>query len=144
MLTGAATPFFLQSRWLSFSFHDLFSLCLCLSCSLFLSLFFSFLSLFLSLFSHFCLSLFLFFFICLSLLGPCCSLLLYYPTFWWFFTSLYYCFMQMNHVYYPLQSTGESVPVTKTPIATDGDDGSCLFNEDQHKGHTLFCGTHVR
>ena len=35
------------------------------------------------------------------------------------------------------------MPVTKTPIATDGDDGSAYFHEDRHKGHTLFCGTHV-
>ena len=37
--------------------------------------------------------------------------------------------------------TGESVPVTKTPLAPSG--ASELYDPDVHKRHTLFCGTHV-
>ncbi|XP_030015229.1 probable cation-transporting ATPase 13A3 [Sphaeramia orbicularis] len=39
--------------------------------------------------------------------------------------------------------TGESVPVTKTGLPSSGDDGSMIYNMEEHKRHTLFCGTHV-
>lgn len=39
--------------------------------------------------------------------------------------------------------TGESVPVTKTSVPSAGEDGAKLLNLDQHKRHTLFCGTQV-
>ncbi|KAJ4943583.1 hypothetical protein JOQ06_006082 [Pogonophryne albipinna] len=44
--------------------------------------------------------------------------------------------------------TGESVPVTKTnlpdPLPGDrGEDNDSVFNTEEHKRHTLFCGTHV-
>ncbi|XP_074653844.1 polyamine-transporting ATPase 13A3-like isoform X2 [Tubulanus polymorphus] len=35
--------------------------------------------------------------------------------------------------------TGESVPVTKTPLHHDEE----IYNPDIHKRHTLFCGTHI-
>ncbi|XP_064642626.1 polyamine-transporting ATPase 13A3-like isoform X2 [Lineus longissimus] len=37
--------------------------------------------------------------------------------------------------------TGESVPVTKTPLSHSDDDE--IYNPDLHKRNTLFCGTHV-
>ena len=46
----------------------------------------------------------------------------------------------------PTSCTGESVPVTKTPLPrTSGVEGqrSPGYNSDKHKRHTLFCGTHV-
>uniref|UniRef100_H3BZC9 ATPase 13A3 n=1 Tax=Tetraodon nigroviridis TaxID=99883 RepID=H3BZC9_TETNG len=47
--------------------------------------------------------------------------------------------------------TGESVPVTKTnlpnPLQGDrgdrGDEADCSYNTEEHKRHTLFCGTNV-
>ncbi|KAJ3600011.1 hypothetical protein NHX12_033963 [Muraenolepis orangiensis] len=44
--------------------------------------------------------------------------------------------------------TGESVPVTKTnlpnPVPGDRDaEPDCVFSTEEHKRHTLFCGTHV-
>uniref|UniRef100_A0A674NVX0 ATPase 13A3 n=1 Tax=Takifugu rubripes TaxID=31033 RepID=A0A674NVX0_TAKRU len=44
--------------------------------------------------------------------------------------------------------TGESVPVTKTnlpnPFHGDGgDEADCPYNTEEHKRHTLFCGTNV-
>ncbi|XP_038078895.1 probable cation-transporting ATPase 13A3 [Patiria miniata] len=42
--------------------------------------------------------------------------------------------------------TGESVPVTKTPVPCTSDadgDGSSGYNADKHKRHTLYCGTHI-
>ncbi|KAL0966747.1 hypothetical protein UPYG_G00299650 [Umbra pygmaea] len=39
--------------------------------------------------------------------------------------------------------TGESVPVTKTSLPTSGDDGAGLYSTEDHKRHTLFCGTHI-
>ncbi|KAL1023270.1 hypothetical protein UPYG_G00038510 [Umbra pygmaea] len=42
--------------------------------------------------------------------------------------------------------TGESVPVTKTnlPNPEEGDHhGNCTYSLEEHKRHTLFCGTHV-
>lgn len=39
--------------------------------------------------------------------------------------------------------TGESVPVTKTCVPSTGEDGAKLFSTQQHKRHTLFCGTQV-
>ncbi|XP_022090368.1 probable cation-transporting ATPase 13A3 [Acanthaster planci] len=42
--------------------------------------------------------------------------------------------------------TGESVPVTKTPLpcamGSDGEEDSG-YNADKHKRHTLYCGTHI-
>ncbi|XP_024908394.1 probable cation-transporting ATPase 13A3 isoform X2 [Cynoglossus semilaevis] len=39
--------------------------------------------------------------------------------------------------------TGESVPVTKTSVPSSGDDAARSYNMEEHKRHTLFCGTHV-
>ncbi|XP_038820187.1 probable cation-transporting ATPase 13A3 [Salvelinus namaycush] len=39
--------------------------------------------------------------------------------------------------------TGESVPVTKTSLPSSGEDGAGLYSIEEHKRHTLFCGTHV-
>uniref|UniRef100_A0A8C6UM06 P-type ATPase A domain-containing protein n=1 Tax=Neogobius melanostomus TaxID=47308 RepID=A0A8C6UM06_9GOBI len=39
--------------------------------------------------------------------------------------------------------TGESVPVTKTSVPSAGEDGADHFSLEQHKRHTLFCGTQV-
>ncbi|KAK5624237.1 hypothetical protein CRENBAI_000055 [Crenichthys baileyi] len=39
--------------------------------------------------------------------------------------------------------TGESVPVTKTSLPSSGDDAARRYNMEEHKRHTLFCGTHV-
>ncbi|KAK5859455.1 hypothetical protein PBY51_021010 [Eleginops maclovinus] len=39
--------------------------------------------------------------------------------------------------------TGESVPVTKTSLPSSGEDAAWSYNTDEHKRHTLFCGTHV-
>ncbi|XP_054482995.1 polyamine-transporting ATPase 13A3-like isoform X2 [Anoplopoma fimbria] len=39
--------------------------------------------------------------------------------------------------------TGESVPVTKTSLASSGEEAARSFNMEEHKRHTLFCGTHV-
>ena len=36
--------------------------------------------------------------------------------------------------------TGESVPVTKTPLPNSPD---ILYDSKEHARHTLFCGTHV-
>lgn len=36
---------------------------------------------------------------------------------------------------------GESVPVTKSPILTS--EGNDVYSPDEHKRHTLFCGTRV-
>lgn len=45
------------------------------------------------------------------------------------------------HLYLP---TGESVPVTKTnlPNSAEGE-GDSAYNTEEHKRHTLFCGTNV-
>ena len=37
--------------------------------------------------------------------------------------------------------TGESVPVTKTPLAADT--SAQEYDVNKHKSHTLFCGTTV-
>ena len=37
--------------------------------------------------------------------------------------------------------SGESVPVTKTPLAPS--EGSEVYSPDDHKRHTIFCGTQV-
>lgn len=44
------------------------------------------------------------------------------------------------HLYLP----GESVPVTKTnlPNSVEGE-GDDAYNTEEHKRHTLFCGTNV-
>ena len=42
-----------------------------------------------------------------------------------------------------LQSIGESVPVTKTSLPSSGGEASKIYNTEEHKRHTLFCGTHV-
>lgn len=39
--------------------------------------------------------------------------------------------------------TGESVPVTKTSLPSSGDEAAVGFSIDEHKRHTLFCGTQV-
>ncbi|XP_030608317.1 probable cation-transporting ATPase 13A3 isoform X2 [Archocentrus centrarchus] len=39
--------------------------------------------------------------------------------------------------------TGESVPVTKTSLPSAGKDGVRIYNMEEHKKHTLYCGTHV-
>ncbi|TKS74685.1 putative cation-transporting ATPase 13A3 [Collichthys lucidus] len=43
--------------------------------------------------------------------------------------------------------TGESVPVTKTnlpnPVSGDREESDSAYNTEEHKRHTLFCGTHV-
>eukprot|EP00048_Salpingoeca_helianthica_P023068 m.22053 g.22053 ORF g.22053 m.22053 type:complete len:1155 (-) comp8219_c0_seq1:45-3509(-) len=39
--------------------------------------------------------------------------------------------------------TGESIPVSKTPIPTAGAEAVDEYSPDVHKAHTLFCGTHV-
>uniref|UniRef100_A0A674CM36 ATPase 13A3 n=1 Tax=Salmo trutta TaxID=8032 RepID=A0A674CM36_SALTR len=39
--------------------------------------------------------------------------------------------------------TGESVPVTKTSLPSSGEDGAGLYSIEEHKRHTLFCGTHI-
>ncbi|XP_071379354.1 polyamine-transporting ATPase 13A3-like [Centroberyx affinis] len=39
--------------------------------------------------------------------------------------------------------TGESVPVTKTSLPSSGEEGARSYSTEEHKRHTLFCGTHV-
>ncbi|KAM4551196.1 polyamine-transporting ATPase 13A3-like isoform 1-T1 [Odontesthes bonariensis] len=39
--------------------------------------------------------------------------------------------------------TGESVPVTKTSLPSSGGEASKSYSTEEHKRHTLFCGTHV-
>ncbi|XP_037837958.1 probable cation-transporting ATPase 13A3 isoform X2 [Kryptolebias marmoratus] len=39
--------------------------------------------------------------------------------------------------------TGESIPVTKTSLPSSGEEAARLYNMEEHKRHTLFCGTHV-
>ncbi|XP_056148990.1 LOW QUALITY PROTEIN: polyamine-transporting ATPase 13A3-like [Lampris incognitus] len=39
--------------------------------------------------------------------------------------------------------TGESVPVMKTSLPSSGAEGASIYNIEDHKRHTLFCGTHV-
>ncbi|XP_069568613.1 polyamine-transporting ATPase 13A3-like isoform X2 [Brachyistius frenatus] len=39
--------------------------------------------------------------------------------------------------------TGESVPITKTSLPSSGEEASRSYNMEEHKKHTLFCGTHV-
>ncbi|KAM9720213.1 polyamine-transporting ATPase 13A3-like [Menidia menidia] len=39
--------------------------------------------------------------------------------------------------------TGESVPVTKTSLPSSGEEASEIYSTEDHKRHTLFCGTHV-
>ncbi|XP_077998030.1 polyamine-transporting ATPase 13A3-like [Glandiceps talaboti] len=39
--------------------------------------------------------------------------------------------------------TGESVPVTKIPLPNSESERSNYYNPDEHKRHTLFCGTQV-
>ncbi|XP_041848724.1 probable cation-transporting ATPase 13A3 isoform X2 [Melanotaenia boesemani] len=39
--------------------------------------------------------------------------------------------------------TGESVPVTKTSLPSSGDEAGRSYSMEEHKRHTLFCGTHV-
>ncbi|PWA17582.1 hypothetical protein CCH79_00011217, partial [Gambusia affinis] len=39
--------------------------------------------------------------------------------------------------------TGESVPVTKTSLPSSGDEAARTYSMEEHKRHTLFCGTHV-
>nr|XP_057929208.1 polyamine-transporting ATPase 13A3-like [Doryrhamphus excisus] len=39
--------------------------------------------------------------------------------------------------------TGESVPVTKTSVPTSGEDADRVYSTEEHKLHTLFCGSYV-
>uniref|UniRef100_H2RPP3 Polyamine-transporting ATPase 13A3 n=1 Tax=Takifugu rubripes TaxID=31033 RepID=H2RPP3_TAKRU len=39
--------------------------------------------------------------------------------------------------------TGESVPVTKTSLPSAGEEGAQSYDKEEHKRHTLFCGTLV-
>nr|XP_054590406.1 polyamine-transporting ATPase 13A3 isoform X3 [Nothobranchius furzeri] len=39
--------------------------------------------------------------------------------------------------------TGESVPVTKTSLPSTGEEAARCYNMEEHKRHTLFCGTRV-
>ncbi|XP_028284295.1 probable cation-transporting ATPase 13A3 isoform X2 [Parambassis ranga] len=39
--------------------------------------------------------------------------------------------------------TGESVPVTKTSLPSSGEEAAMSYSLEEHKKHTLFCGTHV-
>ncbi|CAL8281134.1 unnamed protein product [Lota lota] len=39
--------------------------------------------------------------------------------------------------------TGESVPVTKTALPSSGSEGASTYSTEEHKRHTLFCGTQV-
>ncbi|XP_061456915.1 polyamine-transporting ATPase 13A2 isoform X2 [Rhineura floridana] len=39
--------------------------------------------------------------------------------------------------------TGESIPVMKTPLPQGPQAASTVYSPEQHKRHTLFCGTHV-
>ncbi|XP_077394633.1 polyamine-transporting ATPase 13A3-like [Festucalex cinctus] len=39
--------------------------------------------------------------------------------------------------------TGESVPVTKTSLPSSGNDAERIYTTEEHKRHTLFCGSHV-
>uniref|UniRef100_A0A672H7F0 P-type ATPase A domain-containing protein n=1 Tax=Salarias fasciatus TaxID=181472 RepID=A0A672H7F0_SALFA len=39
--------------------------------------------------------------------------------------------------------TGESVPVTKTSLPCAGEEAAAEYSPDEHKRHTLFCGTVV-
>ncbi|XP_049454947.1 polyamine-transporting ATPase 13A3-like isoform X2 [Epinephelus fuscoguttatus] len=39
--------------------------------------------------------------------------------------------------------TGESVPVTKTSLPSAGEDAAGSYDVEEHKRHTLFCGTRV-
>lgn len=42
-----------------------------------------------------------------------------------------------------LVSPGESVPVTKTSLPTSGQEAEASYSTEEHKRHTLFCGTQV-
>lgn len=39
--------------------------------------------------------------------------------------------------------TGESVPITKTAIVSEGRDAETIYNVERHKPHTIFGGTEV-
>ncbi|CAJ1071911.1 probable cation-transporting ATPase 13A3 isoform X1 [Xyrichtys novacula] len=39
--------------------------------------------------------------------------------------------------------TGESVPITKTGLPSSGEEAAESYNMEEHKRHTLFCGTRV-
>ncbi|XP_077412443.1 polyamine-transporting ATPase 13A3-like [Vanacampus margaritifer] len=39
--------------------------------------------------------------------------------------------------------TGESVPVTKNSVPSSGENAERVYNTEEHKQHTLFCGSHV-
>ncbi|KAG8014015.1 putative cation-transporting ATPase 13A3 [Nibea albiflora] len=39
--------------------------------------------------------------------------------------------------------TGESVPVTKTSLPSSGEEAATSYDMEEHKRHTLFCGTQV-
>lgn len=35
------------------------------------------------------------------------------------------------------------MPVTKTSLPSSGEDAAWTYSTEEHKRHTLFCGTHV-
>lgn len=39
--------------------------------------------------------------------------------------------------------SGESVPVTKTSLPSSGEEAAMSYDMEEHKRHTLFCGTQV-
>lgn len=39
--------------------------------------------------------------------------------------------------------SGESVPVTKTSLSSSGKEAAASYSTEEHKRHTLFCGTQV-
>lgn len=43
--------------------------------------------------------------------------------------------------FFPSNHTGESVPVTKTPLQQQEDEE--IYSPEVHKKHTLFAGTHI-
>lgn len=47
------------------------------------------------------------------------------------------------YLWFGSPSTGESVPVTKTNLPSSGEESTKTFNMEEHRRHTLFCGTHV-
>lgn len=40
-------------------------------------------------------------------------------------------------------SSGESVPVTKASLPSSGEEAMRMYDTEEHKRHTLFCGTQV-
>lgn len=57
--------------------------------------------------------------------------------------QLLFCFQMFYLILILCSSSGESVPVTKTSLPSSGEEAARSFNMEEHKRHTLFCGTHV-